>query len=181
MTAAQPHTKISHNIVFEHPSQKAIEDLIVHLVLDDELSVSGAARPPSMDSDADHVKAMLDMISKYTSDFPTHSPLDDDSVGEISGEVILLTGSTGGLGTYLLGHLLRDPRVSKVYALNRRTKATGMISVLERQKAAFQDRGLDVGLLSDPKLVMVEGDATHNNLGVDQQTYERVNNPVHVV
>lgn len=50
--------------------------------------------------------------------------------------VVLLTGSTGSLGSYILDSLLSNPRISKIYCLNR---GTGSI---ERQKKSQAAKGL---------------------------------------
>lgn len=51
--------------------------------------------------------------------------------------VVILAGSTGSLGSYLLATLLTSPKVSKVICLNRSSDAA------TRQKASFKQRGLD--------------------------------------
>jgi thioester reductase-like protein len=50
--------------------------------------------------------------------------------------VVLLTGSTGSLGSYILDSLLADSRISSIYCLNRGTKT------LERQQKSQASRGL---------------------------------------
>ncbi|RYP00943.1 hypothetical protein DL764_006344 [Monosporascus ibericus] len=52
------------------------------------------------------------------------------------GLVILLTGSTGSLGSYTLDSLLKDTRTSRVYCLNRGPRS------LERQKKSQATKGL---------------------------------------
>lgn len=113
---------------------------------------------------------MLDMIAKYTVDFPVHEPV-TDFTPDGPGAVVLLTGSTGTLGSYILAHLISDPRVLRVYALNR--AASGK-STLDRQTDAFVDRGLDVALLQSPKFKLITGDASREHLGVDESTYIEV-------
>ncbi|KAK4466818.1 hypothetical protein QBC42DRAFT_292971 [Cladorrhinum samala] len=58
---------------------------------------------------------------------------------------VLLTGSTGSLGTYLLSSLLSDPSVSRVFCLNRTADAA------LRQASSFSSRGLPAAL--DPSRV----------------------------
>jgi nucleoside-diphosphate-sugar epimerase len=48
--------------------------------------------------------------------------------------VIVITGTTGGLGSHLLERCLADPHVERVYALNR-PSANG--SLLAKQRDAF--------------------------------------------
>ena len=94
----------------------------------------------------------------------------------IPNSVVLITGTTGGLGSYLLSSLLQDDRVEKVYAFNR--PSTSSAFVLERQQSAFQDRELDVTVLSSKKLVFIEGDATKASLGLAPEMYESLKQSV---
>ena len=83
---------------------------------------------------------------------------------------VLLTGSTGNLGTYLLLNLLGDPRVNRVYTLDR----AGTTAVIERQSASFADKGLDPSILASPKLVVLEGKAYAERLGQTEEVYANV-------
>ncbi|KAI9573098.1 putative non-ribosomal peptide synthetase [Boletus coccyginus] len=82
-----------------------------------------------------HKKAINTMISKYSSVKPA---------------LVLLTGPTGGLGSFLLSELLRSSAVLRVFAFNRPSSSK---LIMERQKAAFRDRGLELNLLDSDKLV----------------------------
>jgi hypothetical protein len=90
---------------------------------------------PVTDSEAANaMDAVRAMINKYTRDLPQMSATSGDQP-ELA--VVLLTGSTGGLGSQLLATLLSDDRVGLVYALNRpSTKATS----LARHQETFRDR-----------------------------------------
>ena len=155
-------SSINMNFVFEHPTQKAIETFIVQLVL----GVVDAAATPS--TEEQHVEAMFAMCSKYTANLIAHKPL--AGVEPINGEVVLITGTTGSLGTYLLARLLQDPRVSRVYALNRAGKG----SLLQRQEEACKDRGVDASLLQNDKLRLVVGETSEKSLGVGDVLYAEV-------
>ena len=82
---------------------------------------------------------------------------------------MLLTGSTGSLGSYLLSTLLTDVRVAKVYAFNRPSRATH-----DRQRASFEDKGLPLALLDSDKCMLVTGDFNSDDLGLDEATYAEV-------
>lgn len=83
--------------------------------------------------------------------------------------VVLLTGSTGNLGSHILASLLLCPWVSKVFTLDRGT------SPREKLKASFKDRGLVLDLLQSEKLVTLTGDLTKSNLRLDIQVLQQVN------
>jgi len=89
---------------------------------------------------------------------------------------VLLTGSTGNLGAQLLELLLQDPKVKTVYTLDR--PASGSKSVADRQAQRFADKGLDTTLLNASKLVRLEGEASHKNLGLKSAVYEELRNSV---
>ncbi|KAG8998638.1 hypothetical protein FRB94_006729 [Tulasnella sp. JGI-2019a] len=85
-----------------------------------------------------HVKAMEDMVRKYTSNLPIHRPdivvypLPKDGL-----EIVVLTGSTGGLGSHLLAQLVGMDSVARVYALNRKSPGKSLVS---RQIDVLSDR-----------------------------------------
>ncbi|TFK35193.1 hypothetical protein BDQ12DRAFT_560152, partial [Crucibulum laeve] len=86
------------------------------------------------------------------------------------GKVVLITGTTGHLGSNLLVQLLDDSSVSRVYAINR-LSPTG-VSLLERQTAALIYEGLNPNVLKSPKLILFEGDLSVPGLGLDPDFLE---------
>lgn len=66
---------------------------------------------------AHQIKAMEAIVAKYTSNLPERNDAQKDP--NETGQTVILTGSTGSLGSYMLDQLINSPRVSKVYALNR--------------------------------------------------------------
>lgn len=85
---------------------------------------------------------------------------------------MLITGTTGGLGSYVLSQLALNVDISKVYALNR--KASDGRTLLERQTSALLDRGLDPMLLDLKKVTLLEGDILVDNFGLSKAMYEEV-------
>ncbi|KAJ5694125.1 hypothetical protein N7536_004537 [Penicillium majusculum] len=73
------------------------------------------------------------LVDKYTSDLPAREVYPQN--GLPSPSTVILTGSTGSLGTYLLHSLLSSDCITKVYCLNR----SGAES---RQKKSFEEKGL---------------------------------------
>jgi len=124
---------------------------------------------PSSDAAADKatrkVAEMESLIQKYTADFPKHSP---SGAAPGNGEVLLVTGTTGALGTTILAQLVANESISKVYALNR--KGSGK-TLKERQTESLVDRGYDAGVASSSKIVLVEGDPSAAGLGLSEELY----------
>lgn len=88
---------------------------------------------------------------------------------------VLVTGTTGALGSQLLVLCLAEPQVDRVYAFNRPSSDSATAT---RQEHTFLERGLDVSLLNSPKLMYLEGDASEPWLGLNHETYEDVRNQV---
>ncbi|KAJ7487932.1 hypothetical protein FB451DRAFT_1225962 [Mycena latifolia] len=141
-----------------------------------ELSVYLADLVAGTASDfVDSKQAIDDMILKYASRL---SPLASLPATHILPATVLLTGSTGSLGSQILASLLHDSRVEKIYAFNR---ASAGRTLAQRHQAIFSDRGLDVGLLGSPKLVLVEGDVTQRAFGLAPDVYNTMRNSVTLV
>ncbi|KAF8075758.1 putative aminoadipate reductase [Lyophyllum atratum] len=118
-----------------------------------------------------------DLIAKYTAGFESYpetawSP-------RTSPPVVLLTGSTGNLGSQMLAALLQDDRIEKVYAFNRASK--GGLTIQERHLERFHDKGLNPDLLDSEKLEFISGDTTQPDLGLDRGGYSQLCRSVNVV
>ena len=161
-------SRIGHNVFF---TKRSLQQLASHLI---QCVVGKHASPlVALDPKAE----IEDMISRYSV-----------GLGKVGGgiprrphhrHVVLLTGSTGGLGSYLLAPLLSRQDVGIVYAFNRPSK-TGR-TVQRRQRMTFEDRGLDTSLLDSEKLVYVEGDTSQPNLSLDDETYAEIRDSVTVI
>jgi nucleoside-diphosphate-sugar epimerase len=75
------------------------------------------------------------MIHKYTANLPRRQ--EAIPILHSRAKSVLVTGTTGALGSYLLHHFVSDSRVDRVYCLNRD------INAASKQKKSFLDRGLD--------------------------------------
>jgi thioester reductase-like protein len=78
-------------------------------------------------------EVMQELFERYTADLPVTVRVPEPLPEK---DVVVLTGSTGSLGPYLLHELLEDASVAKIICLNRSTNAE------ERQKTAMQQKGL---------------------------------------
>ncbi|CUA70557.1 L-aminoadipate-semialdehyde dehydrogenase large subunit [Rhizoctonia solani] len=110
-----------------------------------------------------NVKALDDihsLIRKYGSKWPNHG---DRIIQPVSKERVVVTGTTGALGSYLLSQLLKSDRVEKVWALNRKSSKGNS---REREISSFEDKRLDTGLLNSEKLVFVDADLREPKLNL---------------
>lgn len=162
--------RIPPNIVFENPTIELLAARIASLV--DE---SGASQ--NLDSKEQHIAAIDAMIEKHISGLPRPAVLVNGALQNgtrPAGSIVLLTGSTGGLGSFLLVQLIENPVVERVYAFNRPSST----SSAERQRSSFISKGLSVDLLKSDKLVYVEADASQDKCGLSHSLYEEVLDPI---
>ncbi|KAG8221465.1 hypothetical protein J3R82DRAFT_1672 [Butyriboletus roseoflavus] len=119
---------------------------------------------------------MRKMVEFHSLDFPEHQP----SIPPPHDDVVLITGTTGLLGSNLLAQFLQSPKVTSVYALNRMKSRPS--SVVDRQAALLQASGLDPALARHPKLTFLEADTRRSHLGLSQELYEQLLSSVtHIV
>lgn len=158
---------LTDNFVYTHPSVSHLASFISALVLSD------GADEHNDTSRLTKINCMRAMVSKYSQGFPRHTSA---TTGELpqprTTDVVLITGTTGGLGSYVLSQLALNVDISKVYALNR--KASDGRTLLERQTSALLDRGLDPVLLDLKKVTLLEGDILVDNFGLSKAMYEEV-------
>lgn len=151
-TAAQ---NISQNIVYEHPTLSELATALVALV-----------NPSSAAETKDRLRHIADMIHKFSADIPSPNYNLASSSGPIT---VLLTGSTGNVGSHILVALLAEPRVEKVYTLSRPASQGE-----DRQRAAFVERGLPEVLLDTGKLVSFVGDPNQPELGLKHEDFVEI-------
>lgn len=94
------------------------------------------------------------------------------------GHVILLTGATGSLGSFMLRDMLQSQQVKKVYALVRQRSNESLFGRLEK---AFRDRHLDTSLLQTDKLEALPMTLEKPNLGFSQEQYDALKKQVTMV
>lgn len=116
------------------------------------------------------------LVEKYTANLHTNTiPVSkpSESIAKSSGNVVLVTGTTGSIGTNILAILLASDAVARIYAMNRKTKGGGETS-MERQAKAFSARGLDPAVLDAGKVVLIEADLTEQDLGISNESLQEV-------
>lgn len=79
-------------------------------------------------------------------------------------ETVVLTGSTGALGSYLLEAFFKSELVSKIYCLNRSADSK------QRQEFSSASRGL-TSQWSPERVTFLTSDYSKDDLGLDQETF----------
>ncbi|KAG6835248.1 putative NRPS-like protein biosynthetic cluster [Arthromyces matolae] len=161
---------LTQNLVYSYPVVRELATHILALFTDDDSYQTVISSDPRA-----RIEAMID---KYSVGLDEATPSTGPCL-RFSPAVVLLTGSTGNLGSEILAVLLEDARVDHVYAFNRPSQEA--ISVEQRQLKAFNQRGLKIELLASPKLSYISGDATQSNLGLDHSQYIQLSRSVNII
>ncbi|EGO29034.1 hypothetical protein SERLADRAFT_444920 [Serpula lacrymans var. lacrymans S7.9] len=162
-TSAQVDTrKFPGNLVYLHPSISALSTFVYEEMV--------SSHQENRDVSANQCQEMESMVETYSQAFQNHVPSTESNAEDI----VLVTGTTGGVGAYILAELLGTAKVSKVYAINRKNKTV----LLERQKLVLENVGLDPALASHSRLVLLETDISESGLGLSSERLEEVPWPV---
>ncbi|KDQ07647.1 hypothetical protein BOTBODRAFT_180516 [Botryobasidium botryosum FD-172 SS1] len=157
-------TNISQSFVYSSPTISGLAKFVSSL---------GDSASQDIDSYNEARKQRLEeMVAKYTTNFPLHRPTGPAPKTEVA----MLTGSTGGVGSAVLAHLVALPSFSRIYAFNR--KSRDGVSVKQRQLEALEDRGLDTSIVNSDKVIFVEGDTTAEDLGISPELYSEIRDSV---
>ncbi|KAE9385220.1 hypothetical protein BT96DRAFT_1026658 [Gymnopus androsaceus JB14] len=147
---------ITQGIVYSYPTIGMLVDVLAKLV-------NGSTG--ALNVSKTHEESMEEMISKYSQGLDASLP---DPI----------QASTGNLGAQLLQSLLLNDSVARVYTLNR---PSTRITMYERHRARFQDKGLDISLLSSPKLVYLSGETSHEDLSLPEDTLKELRQNLTVI
>ncbi|THU85276.1 NAD(P)-binding protein [Dendrothele bispora CBS 962.96] len=150
---------IPHTLVYDFPTIEGLAGVIANMVSDPSTNKEELMSDSAVLSR--HINSIQVLTEKYTVRSPPHtypSPLQFKVDHGGTARVVLLTGSTGSLGSYIFWQLLEDDTVTKIFAVNR---SSSTLSCLERQQMSFKEKGIniDARLLED-KVTFVEGDVT---------------------
>ena len=165
---------LSPSVVYSHPS---LNELSEHL------SKKAKSAPQDLDSgyqsaDSDEtgrsskLRDMESLLDKYVQSLPVENQRQQLPVTQ--GTTVLLTGSTGSLGSYLLDELSNDPNVQHIICLDRTSSAA------ERHRETGPERGLTP--LDPERVEFLKANLAHPQLGLEHEVYERLKNTVtHII
>lgn len=110
------------------------------------------------------------MFEKYAKDLPTKLIGSSATPSELS---VILTGSTGSMGSYILDDLIAMPHVTRVYALNRAVNGE------ERQRSVNEGHGLKTEI---SKVTFSKTDMSQPRFGLSQDNYDELEkNTTHII
>lgn len=140
---------------------------------------AGAENGVKDNTSADDVLALIQKYRAEVEALVAKTPFNDQTAtntegqpaSETAGHTVLLTGSTGSLGTYLLAALLARPDIKKVICLNRGHDAE------ERQSKSFESRNFPP-VLQDPtnksRVAFHQADLQSPRLGLSPDAYASI-------
>ncbi|PYI03852.1 acetyl-CoA synthetase-like protein [Aspergillus sclerotiicarbonarius CBS 121057] len=147
--------------IYTHPTIAQLADYIGHRLTGQNLS-NGI---PGGESSNAHMQTLL---HRYAASLPHSSGL--SPLPPTQNMVVLLTGSTGSLGSYLLDALQEDPNVTRIICLNRSANAA------EKQVQFSFERGLNA--IDPSRVELLQADLSRPLLGLEETTYERLQQSV---
>ncbi|KAG8684994.1 hypothetical protein FRC09_015020 [Ceratobasidium sp. 395] len=168
-------TLSSSSITVDIQVEKTSTDLLTIRQTAQSAVLPASTHAPPVDTSTGTLKSIHAMIAKYNYGWKSLSEYLNPRAPPLK-ERVVVTGTTGALGSYLLAHLLENDRVEKVWAMNRRSR-----EVEQRQRASFIDKGLDVGLLKSNKLVLVEANLEAEDLGVEAELFDEIKNTATII
>ncbi|KAI1413959.1 acetyl-CoA synthetase-like protein [Hypoxylon sp. FL1857] len=113
------------------------------------------------------VQIMTSLWKKYTDNLPTKKVGRPDSSDQ--DQTVLLTGSTGMLGSYMLDLMVKSPAVRKIICLNRAEDGGA-----KRQAQSVKERGLSADFAS--KTEFLHADMSRSDFGLSSKVYSRLLN-----
>ncbi|KZT66436.1 hypothetical protein DAEQUDRAFT_739999 [Daedalea quercina L-15889] len=160
--SAQLDTRSSaSNFVYAHRTIKRLASYLL-----DVATGSNPEATPSLDAQADK---MMAISTKYLEGLPVRESARQPASSE---HVVLVTGTTGSLGAFLLARLVDDPSVARIYALNR--PSIDGKALRSRQEVALSSRSLDLAILNSNKVVLMEGDLSVPGFKLPQEIYSEM-------
>ncbi|KAF2204124.1 acetyl-CoA synthetase-like protein [Delitschia confertaspora ATCC 74209] len=156
---------ISAKLVYQHPSIETLANAVL-----DHLDISCGASNINGSGVESRQRKMEDMVDQYIKGLPTPR---GDIPPKSPGFSVLLTGSTGSLGTQILAKLLSETNVTKVYCLDRSPNSQDRVASslaawpsapkLETSRVSFHQAHYDVPNFGLPSSAVNE---IQNNINV---------------
>ncbi|KAK3338121.1 LOW QUALITY PROTEIN: male sterility protein-domain-containing protein, partial [Neurospora tetraspora] len=147
---------IATRFIYGNPTPKRLADYLLSVVNKDNKDATHG-------TSGDEHHGMEALVEKYTQDLPT--PKQNKPAPADEGQVVVITGTTGGIGSYLIDMCSSSPRVSKIICLNRSEDGKA------RQTASSSGRGLSTDF---SKCEFYHADLSRADLGLGPEVYSRL-------
>jgi aryl carrier-like protein len=151
--------------IYTHPTVDRLAAHILHKLRVTPSSNDISIQPNGHHSDeSPSIEEMHRLFQKYSESLPRSSAL--RPLPPSKNKIVLLTGSTGSLGSYLLNELQNDRDVSRIICLNRSADAA-----FRQAQLSFQ-RGLNT--TDSNRVEFLQGDLSKPYFGLQSETYSRL-------
>ena len=153
--------RITRDFVYQHPSIAQMARALRGIEGLNELT-------------SHHKEQIEDFVKLYSIQRPDSSP------GPGEGSVVLLTGSTGSLGSHLLAHMVSLPGVARVVCLNRpHAEEAGLEQdPYQRQLHSAEEKGIGIPQELWSKIQIFQTNSAMPFLGLEDVDYARLRGQV---
>lgn len=138
--------------IYSHPSMRGLVDLVTALA-------KGEVINETTDGGTANLEKLYQNLATLVSERPAQPRGRNDS------HAVLLTGSTGSLGSYVLESLAQSSQVHRIYCLNRGLDSLG------RQEASQAAKGLSP---LSPKVKCLDADLSKPFFGLSKAVYKEL-------
>lgn len=154
---------ISAKLIYSNPTLTKLASAILRLL--------DPSTDKKQDTEGARIKEMEQMVDEFSTNLQSSEVLPSRLVE--TGQTVLLTGSTGSLGSYMLDVALTTTNVRKIVCLNRRANSQG------QQNASHASRGL----IQDwhHKAEFLQADLSKPSFGLDDDKYRLLSNEVTLI
>ncbi|KAI0169406.1 hypothetical protein GGR52DRAFT_555036 [Hypoxylon sp. FL1284] len=158
LDAAGYHVNITPQVIYSNPTLRRLSTRIYSMLRD--------APGSTMKTDDSETEAMEAAWKKHIQNISKPQHGRKDALDE--GQTIILTGSTGNMGSYLLDLLMKSPAVRRVICLNRSEDGGA-----KKQEQAMKERGL-ASPSSGPKVAFLHANVSKPYFGLGPTTYNEL-------
>lgn len=156
-TSESEKAPIKASTIYENPTIKLLSHAIWALYTTESNGNIASREEVSL-------QAMRKLIDRYTFDLPSRPRSSRHVSTTWTRKVVILTGSTGSLGSYLLDSLIDSPEAPEIWCLNRSADAE------QRQSASSSRRGLTNNWTSN-NVYFRQADLSSEKLGLSAEDY----------
>lgn len=163
---------LSKGFVYLHPTVASQCKALVAFAL----GCNGSERPS-------RTALMLEAADKYCEKIAVMNPevqrFISNAKTEAESRIVVVTGSTGNLGSSLVHCLVQDSAVSRVFCLNR--PSSGQPDEYDRQYHAFNKAGIALPKHLWSKIIPVVVKPQEPDLGIAPDLYKQLQNASHII
>ncbi|CAJ2512511.1 Uu.00g055260.m01.CDS01 [Anthostomella pinea] len=151
-------TAMATRVIYGNPTPRRLASYINSVIREGTKS--------SPESEEQHeLQSMKALWKKYTSDLP--KAIEGRPAPADEGQTVIMTGSTGMLGSYMLDLMVKNRNVKKIICLNRAEDGGA-----KQQAKAMKERGLASEYAS--KCTLLHADMSRSDFGLPRDTFNEL-------